>query len=398
MTEPPPPTTDLSPRVSLRELARLFLRLGITSFGGPAAHIALMEEEVVRRRRWLTHAEFLDLLGAVNLIPGPNSTEMAIHIGAKMRGSAGLAVAGLCFTLPAVLLVALLAWMYVTYRELPALGHLLYGVKPVMLAVVLQALWNLGRACLRDAERIALAVAAVGVYALGLHELIVLFGAGIVLMIVRSVRSRKAVSLPSLAPGLSLMGLPLLGASATGAAAVATPVGLWPLFLFFLKVGSVLFGSGYVLLAFLRADLVERYGWLTEEQLLDALAVGQVTPGPLFSSATFVGCLLTGPAGAAAATVGIFLPAFVFVILSRPLIPRLRRSRLAGAFLDGVNVASWALMAVVTVQLGLATLVDVPTVLVLLVSAVLLLRYRVSSFWLILGGALTGWFIRMIGV
>jgi chromate transporter len=398
MTEPPPPTTDLSPRVSLRELARLFLRLGITSFGGPAAHIALMEEEVVRRRRWLTHAEFLDLLGAVNLIPGPNSTEMAIHIGARMRGAAGLVVAGLCFTLPATFLVALLAWMYVRYRELPALGHFLYGVKPVMLAVVLQALWNLGRACLRDAERIALAVAAVGVYALGLHELIVLFGAGVVLMIVRSVRSRNSVSLPSLAPGLGLTALPLVGASATGAAAVATPVGVWPLFLFFLKVGSVLFGSGYVLLAFLRADLVERYGWLTEEQLLDALAVGQVTPGPLFSTATFIGYLLAGPAGAAAATVGIFLPAFVFVILSRPLIPRLRRSRLAGAFLDGVNVASLALIAVVTVQLSLATLVDVPTVLLLLVSAVLLLRYRVSSFWLILGGALTGWLIKVIGV
>jgi chromate transporter len=398
MTEPSPPLTDPSPRVSLGELARLFLRLGITSFGGPAAHIALMEEEVVRRRRWLTHDEFLDLLGAVNLIPGPNSTEMAIHIGAKMRGPAGLAVAGLCFTLPAIFLVALLAWMYITYRELPALGHFLYGVKPVMLAVVLQALWNLGRACLRDWERIALAVAAVGVYALGLHELIVLFGAGIVLMIVRSVRSRKAVSLPSLAPGLGVTALPLLGASATGAAAVATPVGVWPLFFFFLKVGSVLFGSGYVLLAFLRADLVERYGWLTEEQLLDALAVGQVTPGPLFATATFIGYLLAGPAGAAAATVGIFLPAFVFVILSRPLIPRLRRSRLAGAFLDGVNVASLALMAVVTVQLGLATLVDVPTVLLLLVSAVLLLCYRVSSFWLVLGGALAGWLIKMIGV
>ena len=355
-----------------------------------------MEEELVRRRRWLTHAEFLDLLGAVNLIPGPNSTEMAIHIGAKMRGFAGLVVTGLSFTLPAILLVALLAWVYVTYRELPALGNLLYGVKPVMLAVVLQALWNLGRACLRDAERIALAIVAVAVYALGLHELIVLFGAGILLMVVRSMRSRNSVSLPSLAPGLGLTALPLVGATASGAAAVTTPVGVWPLFLFFLKVGSVLFGSGYVLLAFLRADLVERYGWLTEEQLLNALAVGQVTPGPLFSTATFIGYLLAGPAGAAAATVGIFLPAFVFVILSRPLIPRLRRSRLAGAFLDGVNVASLALMAVVTVHLGLGTLVDVPAVFLLLVSAVLLLHNRVSSFWLVLGGALAGWVIKMI--
>jgi chromate transporter len=398
MTEPSPPLTDPSPRVSLGELARLFLRLGITSFGGPAAHIALMEEEVVRRRRWLTHDEFLDLLGAVNLIPGPNSTEMAIHIGAKMRGPAGLLVAGLCFTLPAIVLVALLAWAYVTYRELPALGNLLYGVKPVMLAVVLQALWNLGRASLLDGERIALAIVAVAVYALGLHELIVLFGTGVMLMIIRSMRRRNSVSLPSLAPGLGLTALPLVGATASSAAAVASPVGVWPLFLFFLKVGSVLFGSGYVLLAFLRADLVERYGWLTEEQLLDALAVGQVTPGPLFSTATFIGYLLAGPAGAAAATVGIFLPAFVFVILSRPLIPRLRRSRLAGVFLDGVNVASLALMAVVTVQLGLGTLVDVPAVLLLLVRAVLLLRYRVSSFWLVLGGALAGWVIKMIAM
>ncbi|HVL11327.1 MAG TPA: chromate efflux transporter, partial [Gemmata sp.] len=339
------PPTRLAPRVPLRTVAGLFLRLGATSFGGPAAHVALMEDECVRRRGWLTHAEFLDLLGATNLIPGPNSTEIAIHIGHRVAGWPGLVVAGACFILPAAVIVGLLAWVYVAYAELPPVAGVLYGVKPVVIAVVVQALWRLGRSGIRTPLVAAVAVAATVLAALGVHELLVLFGMGLAVPVVRGLFVRPRSAAPAV-----LLAVPTL--PAVGVAAAPASFGLGPLFLFFLKVGSVLFGSGYVLLAFLRADLVERYGWLSERELLDAVAVGQVTPGPVFTTATFIGYLLGGPAGAAVATVGIFLPAFVFVALSVPLVPRLRRSKVAGAFLDGVNAASLALMAVVTVQLA----------------------------------------------
>jgi chromate transporter len=377
---PVPPITV----VGLRTLGAVFLRLGATSFGGPAAHISLMEDEFVRRRRWLTHAEFLDLVGAVNLIPGPNSTEMAIHIGHRMAGWPGLVVAGVCFILPAALLVAALAWAYVAFGQLPPVAGILYGVKPVVIAVVVQAVWRLGRSALRSPLPVVVAAAAVMLAALGIHELAVLFGAGLVVPVLRGLFPRPS---GAVTPSLALLAVPAVPAGVAGA---ATTVGLWPLFLLFVKVGSVLFGSGYVLLAFLRADLVERYGWLTEQQLLDAVAVGQVTPGPVFTTATFIGYLLGGSAGAAVATVGIFLPAFVFVALSVPLLPRLRRSRIAGAFLDGVNAASLALMAVVTAQLGGAALVDGLTVGLAVASAVLLLGFRVNATWLVLGGAAAG--------
>jgi chromate transporter len=376
-------------RASLAEVAWLFLRLGITAFGGPAAHVALMEEEVVRRRRWLTHEEFLDLLGAVNLIPGPNSTELVIHIGARMAGAAGFLVAGLCFILPAALLVGVLAWAYTAFGKLPAAAGLLYGVKPVALVVILQALWNLGRKCLRTAGLDALGQVVVLLAVLGCHELLLLLLAGLAVAVGRGALRR-------LRPGMvvlwGLPPLPLFAAAAGEAEAAA--VGLWPLFLVFLEIGSVLFGSGYVLLAFLRAELVERRGWLNEAQLLDAVAVGQVTPGPVFTAATFIGYILQGPAGAVAATVGIFLPAFVFVAVSGPLIPRLRRSPTAGAFLDGVNVASLALMAVVTGQLAGASVVDVPTAVLAVAAALLLMRGRVNSAWLILASGLAGLLLR----
>jgi chromate transporter len=369
----------------LRTLAALFLRLGATSFGGPAAHIALMEDEVVRRRGWLTQEEFLDLIGATNLIPGPNSTEMAIHIGHRVAGWRGLVVAGVCFILPAALIVTALAWVYVAYGRLPPAAGVLAGVKPVVIAVVVQALWRLGRACVRSALAAAAAVAAVVLAALGVHELVVLFGVGLAIPLWRGLFARTGRAAPASAVVLATPALPVVGA-ASGAASF----GLWPLFLVFLKTGSVLFGSGYVLLAFLRADLVQRYGWLTEQQLLDAVAIGQMIPGPLFTTATFIGYLLGGPAGAVVATAGIFLPAFVFVAASVPLLPRLRRSAVAGAFLDGVNAASLALMAVVTVQLGRAAIVDGLTVGLAVVSAVLLFRFRVNPIWLVLGGAAVG--------
>jgi chromate transporter len=376
---------------SLRELAGLFLKLGFIAFGGPAAHIAMMEEEVVRRRRWLSREEFLDLLGATNLIPGPNSTELAIHIGHRRAGYPGLAVAGSCFILPAALIVTCFAWAYVRYGSLPQAGRVLYGVKPVIIAVVLQALWGLWRSAAKTKFLAAVGLAATVLSFLRVHELLVLFGAGAVVVLadrVSRARRRGKRALRSLLPVASFGSL--IQTALPAGAAAAAPFGLWPLFLFFLKVGSVLFGSGYVLLAFLRGDLVDRWHWLTNAQLLDAIAVGQVTPGPVFTTATFIGYVLAGPKGAGLATLGIFLPAFFFVAVSGPLVPRLRRSRAAGAFLDGVNVGSLALMIVVTFELGRTALVDWLTVALACASALLLIRFRVNSAWLVLGGALVG--------
>lgn len=367
---------------ALRELALLFLRLGTTAFGGPAAHVAMMEDEVVRRRGWLTREELLDLLGAANLIPGPNSTELAIHIGHRRAGFPGLLVAGACFILPAALIVGALGWAYVRFGTLPELQGVLRGVKPVVLAVVLQALVGFGRTALRGRAAVVLAALAAIMAALGVNELAVLAAAGLGALAARAARDR--------AGSTRLMAWPSAALGAALPAAGALPFSLGGLFLVFAKIGAVLYGSGYVLLAFLRSELVLRLGWLSEAQLLDAVAVGQVTPGPLFTTATFVGYVLGGPAGAALATLGIFLPAFLFVALSGPLVPRLRRSPLAGAFLDGVNAASLALMAVVTAQLGWATLRDPVGVALFAASAALLLRWRVSSSWLVLGGAAAG--------
>jgi chromate transporter len=369
----------------LSELAGLFLRLGTTSFGGPAAHIALMEEEVVRRRQWLTSEQFLDYVGATNLIPGPNSTELAIHIGHARAGWPGLVVAGLCFILPAALLMSVVGWGYRQYGTVPDVAGVLYGIKPVVMAVVAQALWNLGRTAVKTPTLAFLGLIAVAAVVSGVHELAVLAGvAGI------AAAMRLGLAGLSAAGSLVLAGGATTAVSAAGAAAPGG-VALWPLFLVFAKTGCVLFGSGYVLLAFLRADLVERLGWLTERQLLDAIAIGQMMPGPVFTTATFIGYVLSGPGGAAAATIGIFLPAFVFVALSGPLVPRLRRSALAGAVLDGVNVASLALMAVVSWQLGRAALVDALTVGVALASLLALTRLRINSVWLIAASGVLGW-------
>ncbi len=372
------------PATPLSELALLFLRLGATAFGGPAAHVAMLRDEVVKRREWMTDVAFLDLLGATNLIPGPNSTEMAIHVGWARRRWAGLAVAGLAFILPATLITGVLAWAYVRYGDLPQARWLLYGVKPVILAIVFQAIWSLAPLAARSWPLRFLGVAAVAASALGVHELAVLLGSGLLVVATRAASDRR--------PPMPVAGLAPLLPLAAGAAGLASAGGvtLNGIFWLFCRTGAVLFGSGYVLLAFLRADLVERLGWLTEAQLLDAIAAGQVTPGPVFSTATFVGWLLAGPSGALVATVGIFLPAFVFVALSAPLVPRLRTSPTAAAFLDGVNVASLALMAVVTALLGRAAVVDVPTALLAAGAATLLLRFRPNSTWLVLGGAVAG--------
>lgn len=374
---------------SLLELSLLFLRLGATAFGGPAAHIAMMQDEVVRRRGWLTEAEYLDLISACNMIPGPNSTEMAIHVGWQRRRWSGLLAAGLSFILPAALITGVLGWVYVRFGSLPELGWVLYGVKPVILAVVVQAIWGLAPKAAPSAETRALSVLAILAAALCVNEMLVLFGAGAVLASARAIRGHAK-------GGMALALVPLLPVAGTPAAVSA--VTLPGLFWVFCRTGAVLFGSGYVLLAFLRADLVERLGWMTEAQLIDSIAVGQVTPGPVFTTATFIGYLLSGPSGAVVATAGIFLPAFIFVALSGPLVPRLRASAFAGSFLDGVNVASLALMAVVTVQLASAALVDLPAALFGLLGAVLLLRFRMNSSWLAAGGALTGALVHWAGL
>jgi chromate transporter len=374
-------------------LARLFLKLGVIGFGGPAAHIAMFEDEIVRRRGWLTHKEFLDLLGATNLIPGPNSTEMAIHVGHKRAGFAGLVVAGACFILPAMLIVMACAWAYMRFGALPQAQGILYGVKPVIIAVILQALWRLGRTALKTPLLTCVGVVAAALSFAGMNELLLLLVGGVVCLTVHLFQNGPRSGPLVLSAAAASIRLPLtVGTVSAGAAstATATAFGVWPMFLFFLKVGSVLFGSGYVLLAFLRADLVERWHWLTESQLLDAVAVGQITPGPLFTTATFIGYVLGGAPAALVATVGIFVPAFVFVAISGPLVPRLRASPLAGSFLDGVVVASLALMAVVTWQLGRAAVMDIPTMALAVMSAILLLRFRVNSAWLVLGGAAIG--------
>jgi chromate transporter len=380
---------------AVRELALLFLRLGVTAFGGPAAHIAMMQEEVVERRQWLTKEQFLDLIGAANLIPGPSSTEVALYIGYRQAGGVGLFLAGVCFILPAFLLVMGIAWAYVRFGHLPQVAGVLYGVKPVVIAVVLQALWNLGRTAVKTRLLAGVGLAALVLAFTGVSPLLLLLGAGALVGGGRWVKERDRESLK---PLLTLLFLVLALVAVTllfgSYRAASSTLGLQPLFLVFLKLGSVVYGSGYVLLAFLRADLITQRGWLTSSQLLDAVAVGQVTPGPVFTTATFIGYLLAGPKGALVATVGIFLPAFVFVGISGPLVSRLRKSPMAGAFLDGVNMAALALMTVVTWQLGRDALVDGVTGALGIASAFLLFRFRLNSAWLVLGGALAGWLIK----
>lgn len=285
---------------ALAEVATLFLKLGFTAFGGPAAHIAIMHDEVVSRREWLTDEQFLDLLGATNLIPGPNSTEMAIHIGYVRAGWPGLIAAGLGFILPAALIVLALAWLYVQFGTTPTAGWLLYGIKPVVIAIIAQALWALGGKALKNSALALIGAAVTGLYFLGVHEIVLLFAGGLIFMFLSNRERIRKINPVILLP---------VGVAALSQSAI--PFSLSILFLNFLKIGSVLYGSGYVLLAFLRADFVLRLGWLTDQQLLDAVAIGQVTPGPLFTAATFIGYLLGGMPGALLATLGIFLPSFI---------------------------------------------------------------------------------------
>jgi chromate transporter len=377
---------------NLGEVARLFLKLGTIAFGGPAAHIALMRREVVQRLRWIDDQRFLDLVGACNLIPGPNSTELAIHLGYYRAGWPGLIVAGTLFIIPAMLSVLGFAWLYVTYGSLPQVDWLLYGIKPVIIAVVLQALWGLAKTALKGRLLLAVALLGLALYLFaGLNEIVLLFGGGLLVLLARAGgRFGRPGGAALVLPGL---GLPIT-AQVAGAASVAYSPSL--LFWTFVKIGSVLYGSGYVLLAFLRSDFVERLGWLSDQQLVDAVAIGQFTPGPVFTTATFIGYLVGGLPGALLATLGIFLPSFIFVALSGPLVPKLRASTLVAALLDGVNASALALMAGVTLQLAQASLVDPLTVLLTLVALALLLRTNLNSAWLVLAGGAVGVVARFI--
>jgi chromate transporter len=408
---PTPPATRTA---RLCEVAGYFFRLGWTAFGGPAAHIAMMRDEAVRRRRWVGEERFLDLLGLANIIPGPSSTELAIYLGYERAGWIGLVVAGTLFILPAMLLVLVLAWAYVRFGALPQVGWALYGIKPIIIAVVLQAVAGLARTAVKTRLLLVVGVLAFALYLLTANAILVIFGGGIVVALLaygrRRLDRRRAARAGGVRPAhggrpLGALALALgrraarpFGPPATHAvrtvaavAGLAAPlVGLLPLFLVFLRIGAVTYGSGYTLLAFLRADLVLRLHWLTDRQLLDAVAVGQFTPGPVFTTATFVGYLAAGVPGALVATLGIFLPSFALVALVYPLGARIRRSALAAAFLDGVNVAAVALITGVLLQLARAALVDWLTLALAAVALFVLLRWKVNSAWLVLGGALVG--------
>ncbi len=373
----------------LGEVAALFLKLGFIAFGGPAAHIAMMRQEVVQRRKWVSEQEFLDLLGGANLIPGPSSTELAIFLGYRRTGWLGLILGGTLFILPAMLLVLAFAWAYVRFGSLPQATWLLYGIKPVIIAVIVQALYNLGRTAVKGPLLAVLGVAVVGLYLLGVNVIILIFGTGLVVLLIEN-RGRLGTlqATPGVAPALA----------STPLAAAAVPFSLTVLFLTFLKIGALLYGSGYVLLAFLRADFVENLHWLTDQQILDAVAVGQFTPGPVFTTATFIGYLLAGVPGAVVATVAIFLPGFLFVALIFPVVPRLRRSPWTSTFLDGVNVAAVGLMVGVTWQLGQAAIVDVVTIVVALVALLALIRFKLNSAWLVMAGGIVGIVAHVVAI
>ncbi len=394
----PSPTTandqiDATP--NRLEIARLFFKLGFVAFGGPAAHIAMMEDEFVTRRKWISRQHFLDLIGATNLIPGPNSTEMTMHLGYERGGWPGLVIAGSCFIFPAAVITGILAWFYVTYGALPEVEPFLYGIKPAIIAVILGAVWKLGKKAVKGWDFAILGVLVAVAVLLGAGEVVTLFAGGLMGMLWFRARNKED-------SGTAARWLPLLFqdstavAAAGGAASVAAGISLWKIGFFFLKIGAILYGSGYVLVAFLEGGLVDDYGWLTQAQLLDAIAIGQFTPGPVLTTSTFIGYILSGTPGAIVATLGIFLPSFIFVLILNPLIPKLRQSAWASAFLDAVNVAAVALMVAVTIELGMETLTDGKAWLIALVSAVLVLRFKVNAAWIVLGSAIAGWLLSMV--
>lgn len=374
--------------VRVKEVASLFLKLGIIGFGGPAAHIAMMQHEVVQRRQWLNEQHFLDLMGATNLIPGPNSTEMAIHIGRERAGVRGLVVAGVCFILPAVLITALFAWLYKQYGQLPQVQPFIYGIKPAIIAIILVAIVPLARKSLKGTETALMGLGALVLALAGVNEILVMFGAGFLALALKAIRSRQLNS------GMNgLFPLALLQVLAGPSIVSVTNARL---FLIFLKIGAILYGSGYVLFAFLDAELVAK-GLLTRNVLMDAIAVGQFTPGPVFSSVTFIGYQISGWTGAMLATIAIFLPSFVFVSLVNPLVRKMRNSALFSAFLDAVNVASVAIIVAICYQMGIESITDWRTIFIGILSILVAFSFRkVNSALIVAGGALLGYLLYMI--
>jgi chromate transporter len=396
------------------EVARVFLTFGFTAFGGPAAHIAMMRRELVERRHWVSEERFLDLLGLSNVIPGPSSTELAIYLGYERAGWMGLVVAGATFILPAVVIVLFLAWLYTQLGGLPQFAWVFYGIKPVIIAIILQALVGLARTAVKTPLLAVMGIVAFAMYLLTNNPILVIFGVGVVVMLLvngtrwwSQRKSNQASSMSNPEEGghgkFTLLSLGLSQAAGRVprlllvATALAVPtVGLLPIFFTFLKIGAVTYGSGYTLLAFLRSDVVSTTHWITDQQLIDAVAIGQFTPGPVFTTATFIGYLIAGVPGAIAATVGIFLPSFVLVALVYPLGTRIRQSPWLSGFLDGVNVAAIALIAGVLILLGKAALVDWFTIVIATVALMILLRFKMNSAWLVLGGAIIGVAVHVI--
>ena len=365
----------------LREVAGVFLKLGITGFGGPAAHIAMMRAEIVAKRKWLTEQHFLDLIGATNLIPGPNSTEMAIHIGHERAGWKGLIIAGLCFILPAVFITGIFAWLYKEYGQLPEAQPFVYGIKPAIIAIILGAIFPLARKSIKTIPLAITGAIVLILSLLGVNEIYLLFGAGFFFLILNSAQNKAKVLVP----------LPLLSISGAVSSASA-----FNLFLIFLKIGAILYGSGYVLFAFLDTELVSP-GLLSRQQLIDAIAVGQFTPGPVFSAVTFVGYQISGWQGAIVATIGIFLPSFAFVAMLNPLVRKMRNSNLFSAFLDAVNVASVAIIISVCYAMGKETITDWRTILIAIASLLLIVGFkRMNLALIVFGGSLAGYLLTFI--
>lgn len=390
----PQPSAQALPQ-RLLELSFLFLKLGAISFGGPAAHIALIESEVVQKRKWITRQQFLDMMGAANLIPGPTSTEVAINTGYVRAGWPGLCVAGASFIVPAALITGIFAWIYVRFGTLPQAASVLAGIKPAVIAVIAIAIWRLGKTAVPDIGRAALAGLALGAFLLEINPIAILFAGGFIGMLARraiALRDSRAGLFLPVSIGSLLKWRPRLGVLALtlGTAGATLKPDSLRLFLFFLKVGAVLFGGGYVLLAFLEHGLVQEHAWLTQQQLLDAVAIGQFTPGPVLSTVTFIGYVVGGAPGAAVATIGIFLPSFLYVALLAPVLFRLRRSAWLGAFLDSVNACAVALMAGVTLQLGADALRGAVPWIIALIALGVLLKWKISPAWVVLGGGIAG--------
>lgn len=396
MASPDPAASDptASDRSSIGEIARIFFKLGLIAFGGPAAHIAMMEDEFVVRRKWIDRQHFLDLIGATNLIPGPNSTEMTMHVGYERGGWPGLIAAGSSFIFPAAVLTGTLGWLYVEYGTLPEVEPFLIGIKPAVMAVILGALWRLGKKAVKGWPLVPIGVAVAAALFWGVGEIWALLVGGVVGMLWLLAYARIRSGDQAASWLLPLAALPVVAPLVQ--AAQQEPFSLWKLGLFFLKVGAILYGSGYVLIAFLEGGLVQDYGWLTEQQLLDAIAIGQFTPGPVLTTATFIGVVLGGLPGGIVATLGIFLPSFVFVAILNPIVPRLRKSPWTAAFLDAVNVSAVALMLVVTIQLGESVLTSWVPWVIFALAAVGAFRFGLNAAYLVLGGAVLGWLLGLL--